>query len=182
MLNEAHEWELVSISFNSTSHLGVARTSKKVCFPRRWGHQKAGVWYPRDKKRLRSWRSWGIANVFCKMLLLMEIIRQTTCYLWKIFTISTGDRRIWVRKHVFFERLIRQSWLGHTFFGRSSLRTSVARPKSCGALPAMNGTATSGKDLKDLGEMGPGQLIFVVVFFKPKKWLKFFVERRCCSS
>lgn len=47
-MDKAHEWELVSMIFNSTSHLGVSRTSKKVCFPRRWGHQKAGVWYPRD--------------------------------------------------------------------------------------------------------------------------------------
>ena len=47
-----------------------------------------------------------------------------------------------------------------------SLRTSVARPKSCGALPAMNGTATSGKDLKILQRWG--SWIFFVFFFKPE--------------
>lgn len=134
---------------------------QKTRFPRRWGHQKAGAWYPRDKKRLRS---WGIANVFCKML-LMEIVGLTTCYLWFFFyrinwwSPEAPEPSTVGKKTRFFERLIRQSRLGHQFFCRSSLRTSVARPKSCGALPAMNGTATSGKDLKILEGWGIPEIL-----------------------
>lgn len=97
----------------------------------------------------------------------MEIIQHHLLSMI-FFTIPTGDPRISEpstvgKKTRFFERLIRQSWFGHTFFCRSSLRTSVARPKSCGALPAMNGTATSGKDLKILERWGPDSWFYFQV-------------------